>query len=82
MGKYDPFMDFLTSKRDSTIRLTFDAIEEILGELLPPSAHKYTAWWSNEVNGQHVQARSWLDAGWKIADVDIPNGLVSLIRFD
>ena len=82
MAKYDPLKDYLkdlpTSLNDVT--LSFDHINEILQSDLPYSANQYSAWWSNEVNGQHVQARAWLNAGWKVESVDFNRKRVRFIR--
>jgi len=83
MTKYDPLRTFLehlpTSKNDVTI--SFDKIAEILQSDLPYSANQYSAWWSNEVNGQHVQAHAWMNAGWKVESVDFNRKIVRFIRF-
>ncbi|MGO9060394.1 MAG: Swt1 family HEPN domain-containing protein [Candidatus Binataceae bacterium] len=65
-GKYRPLYDYLSRQTDD-ITLTFDEIEEILGEQLPPSAANYQAWWANEdpYGTMMVQKRAWLLAGFK-----------------
>jgi len=49
----------------------------MLNDKLPPSSKQYSAWWSNETKGSHVQAHSWMDAGWKVDAVNFSekNGL-------
>ncbi len=71
-GKYSPLERYLAGLPDSTcdVTMTFEHIERILGDQLPPSAHKHRPWWANERDGQHVHAHSWLDAGWKVDSVD------------
>lgn len=70
-GKYTPLKNYLTalspSQRDVT--LSFEQIERILNDKLPPSAYKYQAWWANQKKGSHVEAQAWLDAGWKVDTV-------------
>jgi hypothetical protein len=74
-SKYDPLYDYLkclpADMRDKT--LTFAALEEILGFMLPNSAYKYQAWWSNpsSENDRHVHARAWLVAGWKVDTINL-----------
>ena len=46
--------------------MSFEQIERILNDQLAKFAKEYTAWWNNEIDGSHVQARSWIDAGWKV----------------
>ena len=67
MAKYNPLRTFFenASSTQTEISLSFEKIEKILDSKLPKSAFIHTAWWSNEVDGQHVQAHAWLDAGWK-----------------
>lgn len=66
MGKYTPLQRNLRAEPQSATELSFGDIEAILGFPLPPSARRHSAaWWSNEP-ATHVQARAWLDAGWKV----------------
>lgn len=45
------------------ITLTFEELETMVGEKLPPSAYKYKAWWANDKS--HNQSKSWMNAGFK-----------------
>ena len=74
MGKYDPLCDHLRRARGS-IELTFTEIEALVGGL-PPSAYRYSAWWSNNPT-RHVQASAWLDAGRQVVSVDLVGEHVS-----
>ena len=69
MGKYDPLAEFLQSQDSDYLQLTFGRIEGILGDRLPPSARKYTAWWANDVT--HIHGRVWLAVGWKTESVSL-----------
>jgi hypothetical protein len=70
-GKYYRLFEFLNQKSSevTSYTTTINEIEEIIQFKLPKSAYKHSAWWANEVDGNHTQARSWLLAGWKTADV-------------
>lgn len=73
MGRYDPLRAHLVeanAKGQYRVEMTFNEIERLVGGL-PASARKYDAWWSNEQDGQHVQARAWLDAGYTVTNVDL-----------
>jgi len=73
MGKYDPLRRFLENAAPgvSEITLSFSQIEQVLGDTLPYSAEHYRPWWGNELrSGTHVQASSWLDAGWEVDEVE------------
>ena len=82
MSKYTPLQNFLMtlprSQRDIT--LTFDRIEQIIIDKLPYSAFHHRAWWSNERNGRHVEAHSWLNAGWQVETVNQEQKWVRFIR--
>jgi len=73
MAKYDPLAMFLvaTPGHANEITLSFQQIEQIIGELLPESSVKHRAWWGNETKPTtHVQARAWMDTGWRASKVD------------
>ena len=71
-GKYAPLEQYLRNlpahQREGT--LSFEQIERIINAKLPPSAYQYQAWWANEKEGNHVNARAWANAGW------IPKGML------
>jgi|Deesub1362A_J573_1020465.scaffolds.fasta_scaffold06767_3 hypothetical protein len=68
MGKYHRLEQYLKDNQRETEILRFDNIEEILGFKLPKSAYVYRAWWANDKT--HSQAKSWLNAGWRVVSVD------------
>jgi hypothetical protein len=80
VGKYDPLSLFLQSFNKVSLDLRFSDLETILGERLPHSARCHRAWWSNETSGTHVQARSWLQADWKVKSVDMSFEMVCFTR--
>jgi len=78
MRKYHLLGDYLLRQHEITATLTFQAIEEILGFALPPSAHRHRAWWANSLS--HPQAVSWLNVGWKVSNTNLETKTVFLIR--
>ena len=74
MRKYDPLYEYLKRNGQSSVHLTFAEIEKVLGDKLPVSAYKYSAWWSN---GGHIQANAWLDAGYKVGNVNLDMQIVT-----
>src|SRR5205807_161474 len=54
------------------------SIEDLLGGSLPASAKQHRAWWSNDPH--HVQACSWLEAGWRVATVNMTEGVVTFAK--
>ena len=81
-GKYAPLENYLRdlphSQREVTLR--FEQIERILNVKLPASAYEYQAWWDHEKEGNHVNARSWSNAGWKVESLDFNEKWVKLVR--
>jgi hypothetical protein len=72
MSKYDALADHLqTLERDREHTLTFAEIERVLGFRLPHSARTHKAWWANQKNGRHVQAKAWRAAGWQTKEPDL-----------
>jgi hypothetical protein len=55
------------------VRLSFAALDRIIPGGLPPSARRWKAWWQNDGDGSHVQARSRLETGYRIESVELPN---------
>jgi CBS domain-containing protein len=79
-GKYEPLAGWLRSLGPDKpeVRVTFDDIEKLLGQPLPPySARRH--WWAND-SVSRTQSIAWLSAGWRVADVDIPNREVTFER--
>jgi hypothetical protein len=71
MSKYDPLKFYLIQSQEKIIQLSFAQIERILDEPLPNSAFRYSAWWANEVEGNHSHSNSWMDAGYKTENLDL-----------
>jgi hypothetical protein len=80
LGK-TPLENYLRELPDSQHEITwFEQIERILNDKLPPSAYENWAWWANEKEGNHVNARAWANAGWKVESVDFNTKRVTLVR--
>ncbi len=60
-GKYTPIGDYLKKSSEETVELSFEEIEEILGEPLPDSAKTYKAWWYGD---DHSQTGAWTSVGY------------------
>lgn len=70
MSKYSALRRQLEREAGPSVEMAFDEIDDVVGGL-PASARRYSAWWSNEREGTHVQARAWIDAGWRVANVNL-----------
>ena len=81
-GKYTPLEHHLRNlpENQREVTLSFEHIERILSDNLPPSAHKYQAWWSNEKDGNHVHAHSWMNAGWRVDTVNFKERWTRFVR--
>ncbi len=81
-GKYAPLEVYLrglpASRKEASF--SFGEIEAILKFKLPASAYEDERWWLHEKEGNHVNARAWANAGWKIASVDVGRERVKLVR--
>jgi hypothetical protein len=71
-SKYYPlhvhFLDLPTSI--ATYDISFEEVEDAIGQPLPTGARSHRAWWGNSWTG-HSQSRAWLLAGWKLVAVDL-----------
>jgi hypothetical protein len=75
MAKYDPLFRHLVNAGSEPVEMTFTEIGTLVGGL-PESARRHSAWWSNDLDGRHVQAKAWLEAGREIEAVDRHGGRV------
>ena len=81
-SKYTPLENYLRSLPDSQMEatLSFDQIEKILKFSLPASAYEDRRWWDHATEANHVSARAWANAGWKIESLDVDAKWVKLVR--
>ena len=81
-GKYTALENYLRYLPDTQkeATLSFEQIERIIQDKLPPSAYEYWAWWANEKEGNHVNARAWANAGWRVESVDFDRKRARLVR--
>jgi hypothetical protein len=81
-GKYAPLEDYLRDlpANQKEVPLSFEQIERILKVKLPPSAYESELWWTKEKEGNHVTARAWSNAGWKVDSLNLSAKWVKLVR--
>lgn len=70
---------FSLPERLNQAPITFKEIERLIGAELPQSAREYRSWWGNDVTRQ-PQAAHWLNAGWRVDEVDRERGRVTFTR--
>jgi hypothetical protein len=78
MSKYEPLGEYLRKQTTKRATLSFKDVEGIIGDALPDSARNHRAWWANDP--KHVEAKAWLDAGWKSASVSLMEERVVFFR--
>lgn len=71
-GKYRPLFVWLQKQGEvnRNIQLTFEQVEKILGDQLPPTARTHQSWWANDSVG-HRHSHAWLRAGWRVSEYDL-----------
>ncbi len=76
VGKYEALKRYLRFRGSFTnvVKLSFAKIDGIIGDNLPMSAFRSEKWWSNSSNSVH--AKAWLDAGWRMQEVNLEEGCV------
>ncbi|MBI5296601.1 MAG: hypothetical protein HY869_14075 [Chloroflexi bacterium] len=81
-GKYTPLENYLRDLPASQkeVVLSFKQIEKILNDKLTASAYEDRRWWDHETEGNHVNARAWANAGWKVESVDFNRKQARLVR--
>jgi DNA-binding transcriptional regulator YiaG len=79
-SKYQPLLDFLCGSDQNEITLSFVEIESLIKDSLPNSAKSKRAWWSNRSKGA-LQASAWIEAGYRIENVDFDQQCVTFRQF-
>src|SRR4051812_7635831 len=80
MSRYQPLADLLAKKKANAWEASFAEIESELGFKLPPSAHRYPAWWANQTGAGHSQTKGWRSVGWRTCAVDLERKKVRFVR--
>lgn len=76
MSKYERLKGYLKFRAAFTdsVKLSFAQIDGVIGDNLPMSAYRSESWWENSVEKAH--AKAWLEAGWKVSEVNLREGYV------
>lgn len=79
-NKYEALTRYLRFRATftDTVRLSFAQIDGIIGDNLPLGAYRSTEWWKNTPDTAH--AKAWLDAGWKVVEVNLKEAYVVFQR--
>jgi CBS domain-containing protein len=62
----------------TSLPLTFQEVERILGKELPRSAHEYRAWWANDPT--KPQSAAWLEEGWRTTSLSMTERRLTFVR--
>lgn len=68
-GKYFPLYQFLSMQQEKEIVISYEEIEKIICSKLPQSAYRHQAWWGNTRSGTYIQSAAWLEAGYRVMDI-------------
>jgi hypothetical protein len=80
-GRYEPLVEYLAQQAQDgqeEVELDFGRIEGILGAELPQSARSHRSWWANSAS--NARAAGWMNAGWRMANVDLEGERVRFER--
>lgn len=80
-SRYAPLAYYLGALPQQKLRerLEFRDVERILRGALPSFARRHRSWWANDSVG-HQQSKLWLEAGWRVATVDVEDEVVEFAR--
>jgi hypothetical protein len=79
-GTYAALSAHLRSQSATTtsVLMTFQEIERVLGKELPRSAFDYRAWWANDP--VKPQSAAWLDEGWRATVIRMTERQLTFVR--
>ena len=69
-SRYAPLAIWLQTQESDRITCTFQDVEELIQDELPPSARRHRNWWAND-SVSHTQSIQWLEVGWRVSSVNI-----------
>ena len=77
--RYKKLLEYFSHLDKPRVTLTFAQIEDILGGPLPKHARRDKSWWKFKA-GRTTPPRSWVDAGYDLADVDLKKKRAKFVR--
>jgi hypothetical protein len=77
--KYATLREFLSAQSAPRLKMTFQEVAAAAKVRLPASAFRYPQWWQNDAE-HHVQAKAWIEAGYKTENVDLAARVVEFVR--
>lgn len=80
-SRYAPLAIWLQNQTEDKVVCSFEEVENIIDDTLPPSARNLRAWWAND-SVSRVQSIQWLDAGWRVSSVNMTTEQVTFSRIE
>lgn len=80
-SKYYPLFEHLRSADQPEITLTIPEIEALIDGVLPATARRQKAWWSNRSKGA-LQAAAWINAGYHTETVNLQQQTITFRKFE
>lgn len=77
--KYATLRAFLSARSESRLTMSFAEVAAAAKVNLPASAFRYPQWWQNDAE-HHVQAKAWIEAGYRTENVDLDAQRVEFVR--
>lgn len=77
--KYATLRAHLSARTEPRIAMSFAEVAAAAKVKLPASAFRYPQWWQNDAE-HHVQAKAWVEAGYKTENVDLDAQRVEFVR--
>lgn len=78
-AKYQSLHEYLRGSVGDTHTLTFAQLERLMGSSLPLTAKIQRGWWANRESGS-PQASAWIQAGFRVEDVDLSAQAINFVR--
>lgn len=79
--KYEALKSYLAAQKRPRLRMSFEEVARAAKVRLPGSAFEHPAWWAND-SRSHVQARAWLEAGYRTENIDLTARSVEFVRVE
>ena len=80
-SKYYPLFEHLRRADQPEITLTIAEIDALIDGVLPATAWRQKAWWSNRSKGA-LQASAWINAGYHAAAVNLQRQTITFRKFE
>ena len=78
-GRYEGLERHLAGTPERSVTLSFQRIEDIIGDRLPRSARVDHTWWGNTRDPDRAHAQAWMNVGWKVDRVDLTAETVTFV---